>query len=294
MKILDFVKNLTPMFKKRDLVDQMRITVAEVRETTIPVYQEMVKDYATWKFTSSEVTRIIPTFNQIVKKRKGNIVVSILATLENMANIGDKLIPVLEREFEDTQVTKALTYSQTQKIQLVEAIDFVNRYARKFVNYVVVAETTKYDSGNTLEKRLNKAQRLEVETYFTNFCILINAFNQTPSEVLALFDRIPSILVTPENHLNVEATIGRTKLDPLNFNFISANWNPFYLIGLVRNSRNALRYEEAKADLEMIRLRLLNLKSLTNGEPDPVIQREIEYNEERVQALEAKIADLEA
>lgn len=293
MKILDFVKNLAPMFKKRDLVDQLRVSLAELRETTIPAYKDVTQDFAAWKFTSSEVNRIIPTFNQIVKKRKGNLLVSITATLENMSVIGDKLMPTLEKEFEETMVGQALTYSQAQRLQLVQAIDFTNRYARKLVNYIIVAETAKYDLGNTIEKRLTKAQKLEVETYFTNFCMLLNAFNSSPADILALFDRVPNILVTPENHLNVEATMGRVKLDPLNFNFISASWNPFYLIGLLRNSWQAARYEEAKADLEMIRLRILNLKALHGGNPDPVIQREIEYNEERVQKLEAKIADME-
>lgn len=293
MKIQAFIQTLSDVITKRDLLEQLRTTNAELRETTIPLYEAMLTDFAGWQFTSPEVKRMQPTFNTLVKKRKGNLIASVLHILKNTAEISDKLLPILDKQFEEKTAASALTYSKAQKLQLVEAIDFVTRYARKFANYVLIAETAKYDPGNSIKKRLSPKQVNDVELFFTNFCTLLNAFSGTPGDVLIVFESIPNIIVKPEDVANIEAMMGRKKIDPAGFGFINAKLSLAFHVGTWWAERQAKRYDEAKQDLEMVQLNLLNLKRKMAGEPSPALEKEIEACEIRIQNLVNDIEKME-
>jgi hypothetical protein len=293
MDILKYLKSLLPKLSRNTVTDNLRLVSEELNDTTIPLFDSANVDFSNFDFKSKEVVRLLPTFNSLVNKRKGNIITTIDTILKDVSKLSALLLTNIENDFEETIASTGLTCSKAQKLQLTEGIDFVTRYSRKLLNYIIIAETSKYDQGNTIENRLSKVQREYVTKFFSNYCILMNGFAKGGPEVLKIFNSIPNITVTPENIESYKATHGRYSLDPLQFGFIPVSLNPFYHIGMSIAEYQTNRYDEKKEERDLIKLRLINLKNQMNSTPNPKLEQEIEYYEERVQKLELKIEDME-
>lgn len=293
MKFLEFFNSLKPSFSKKTLTENLQSISEELNSYTIPIYENAKTDFHLFKFKSKEVNSLTKRFDLLVKRKKGDMISTIYFALVNISDITNKLIRVIDKDFEANVTNYGLTFSKAQKIQLVEAIDYTTRYSRKLLNYILEAETVNLDDGNALNKRLTPQQIQNVISFFPNYCRLINGFMISPAEILTLFAKIPNILITPESIETQTAMNGKVALDPLSFNLIAAWLNPIYHIGLKLAEYQSRRFEEAKEERDMLNLKLLNLKNLNTGTPDPVIEKEIAYYNNLIQELELNIEDME-
>lgn len=280
---------ISPTIFKRDLVDKLYNISKELTESTIPSYQSANDLFQRWEFKSKEVKRLIPTYQAIVKKRQGNIITTNFAVLKNMVKMVDKMKSQVEKTFEDKTTNTALTYKKAQYLQFIDSCNFYTGYTRELLNYIVVCETGTHDTGTTLNKSLSEAQKSVVESYFNNFCMLTNVFNQEAMHVMKLLEDVPDILIIPENIPMVEAAHGVHKVDPLKMNFIAANKNPFYAKAMRDALLDHQKYEKALEERELLRLRLLNLQHILENTQDPVIEKEIAVYQDRIQKLDFQI-----
>lgn len=294
MKIIDVIRSVIPTIFKRDVNDKLQQLQKELETSTIPILKETTMFFEGKEFRSKEVQRLITPFNRIVQKRQGNIITTIRYTAENIGNIANELKPILERNFKDATSSSGLTYRKAQYLQLIDTAMFFSEYARLFANYIIVAETAEFDPGNTIKKRLTPVQIKKIETEFINFTHATNILNNKLATIIRMLESVPDLIIDEENIGMVEATSGVKTVDPVNFGFISANYNPFYAIQMKMAVNDHAKYERALEQREMIRLRLHNLNKLAAGEPDPYVQKEIELLEEKVQKLDAQIAKTEA
>ena len=69
--------------------------------------------------------------------------------------------------------------------------------------------------------------------------------------------------------------------------------NPIYHIRIRIAEWQAAKYQEAKEERSMVELRLLSLKELKSGKDNARLEQQIEYNQERLSKLTAKIGRME-
>lgn len=284
---------IAPTIYKKDIAETIRSVRKELSEVTLGTYAEADRQFATWDIKSKEIKRLIPTFNALVKKRQGNIITTIHWTLVNIKKMADGIESYIDKNFTDTTVSSVLTYRKGQYLQFIDAMKFYDEYSRMFLNYFIVCETAEHDTGTTIAKSITPAEVKKVINGFSNFCNLTSVFGNDVGSVMRLLEQVPDIIIIPENIEMVESANGKAKMDPLRMGFISANRNPFYAIMTKIALRHHQKYEKAKEERDLLRLRLLNLQRTVEGYPDPAVQKEIAHYENRIAKLTFQIDKVE-
>jgi len=164
----------------------------------------------------------------------------------------------------------------------------------QFLNYVYVCETAQVKDGGIEKVRdaLAPAEQQYIEDNFISFCTAFEVVTESPTEVKKKLSEVPDVSVTDDNIDTLPQTMGAAKLDPLKMNLIGT-WSLFYGLGLLYAEWQAARYKQAKETLKMVQLRKLNLEQVHGGNPNPKVQKEIEYLEQRAKDLQYKITKLE-
>lgn len=293
MSIRDFLRNLLPSFGRDRIIEDCRLTRAEIEETLKPMYGQAAVFLKTWQFKSEEMQDRIDTWKGLVKSNGGNIIVTIDRGLPAMIQNLNDVEELIKQSYGDEVVAAGLTYKKAQLLQFVSTVQFVSRFLVQFMNYVYVCETAQHEDGGTsIRDSLTPAEKQWVEDNFVNFCTAFNVVTDNPSDVKKKLSEVPEVVVTEDNIDTLPQTVGANKLDPLQMNLIGT-WSPLYSVGLLVAEWQAARYKQAKETLKMVQLRKLNLEQVSQGKPNPKVQKEIEYLEGRAKDLQYKIKKME-
>jgi hypothetical protein len=295
--IRDFLRNLLPTFGRDRIIEDCRLTRAEIEETLKPMYGQAAVFLKNWSFKSDEMQDRIETWKGLVKSNGGNIIVTIDRGLPLMVQNLNDVEELIKASIGDEVVTAGLTYKKAQLIQFVTNVQFVSRFLVQFLNYVYVCETAKVENSGITSVRdaLAPAEKAFIEDNFISFCTAFEVVTESPGEVKKKLAEVPDIVVTDDNIDTLPQTMGAAKLDPLKQNLIigTGTWSLWYGVGLLWAEWQAARYKQAKETLKMVQLRKLNLEQVSQGKPNPKVQKEIEYLEQRAKDLQYKITKME-
>jgi hypothetical protein len=293
MKINEFLRRLLPSFGRDRIIEDCRLTRAEIEEVLKPMYGQAAVFLKTWSFKSEEMQDRIDTWKGLVKSNGGNIIVTIDRGLPLMVQNLNDVEELIKSSYGDEVVAAGMTYKKAQLLQFVSTVQFVSRFLVQFLNYVYVCETAQEEQGGTtIRDSLAPAEKQWIEDNFITFCTGFNVVTEKPEEVKKKLSEVPDIVVTEDNQHTLPATMGQHKLDPLQMNLIGT-WSPIYVFGLVVAEWQADRYKQAKETLKLVQLRKLNLEQVHGGKPNPKVQKEIEYLEGRAKDLQYKIKKME-
>ena len=295
MDISKYVKSILPGFEKDRVTEDIRVTRSEIKDVLVPAYAGADKAMKSWKFRSEAMGLRIETWNSLVKfGGSANIVCTINKGIPLMLENLDGIESLINRTYSEDVMATGLTYLKAQMLQFVECLVFVSKYARRFLNYVYVYETSMLEgfSGDVADS-LSPAEIQWIEANFVNFCTAFNIVVGEPHKVEAALKDIPDIVITDENAKTIPATMGIGKVDPFQMRFIPVILNPFYHIGIRVAEWQAKRYKAAQEELRLLQLRKLNMERLQQNKPDVKLTKEIQYLESRIQGLNYDIAKME-
>ena len=295
MKILNFIAGLLPSFSKSRVIEDIRITRNEIKETTEPAYESAASLFTGWQFKSEQMKEMIEVFNRMVKRHgSDNMIVTISKGFKEIIENLNTVEKFIDKAYGEEISSNGITYYKAQILQLAETIGFVSKYARKFLVYVYVCETNALNTEQTgFDSALTPAEIKWIEEGFISFCTAFGITSNTSQTVKHVLEDIPDVIVTQDNVDTLAATIGSIKIDPLEMNLIPISLNPIYRIGMIVAEWQASRYKASKEEMKLLELRKLNLEKLSAGKPDAHLQKEIEYMETRIQSLNFKIAKME-
>jgi hypothetical protein len=250
--------------------------------------------FKTWKFKNPQLEAQMATFSRMVKSHgHDNAIVTISKgwknILENLQDVED----LAKRAFNNEIAGGGLTYMKANVLQFVEALAFVSKFSRKFLNYAYVCETAEIDSNTSVAESLTPAELDWLAVNLLSFCQAFNIVAGNPVVVRKQMADIPDINITPENIDTVGEAVGHAKIDPFRMSLIPIWMNPVYHIGMAVAEYQASRFKAAKEELRLVELRKLNLEKLSAGTPDAQVQKEINYLESRIQGLNFKISKME-
>lgn len=296
MKIAKYLSSLLPSFGRDQVLEDIRITHAEIKEFTQPSYESAAQLFKSWKFKSKVLEAQIATFGRMVPSAGRENIVGVIAKswkpiLENLDDVKD----MVQRTYGEEVGGLGLTYLKANLLQFTECCAFVSKYARKLLVYIYVCETAEYEEGSTkVAESLTPAEMEWIAVNFVSFCTALNIASGNPVQVKKQMADIPDIVVTSENAETLPATIGERKTDPFKMKLIPIVMNPIYHVGMFVAEWQANRYKAAKEEVKLLELRRLNLEKLHAGKPDAHVQKEIAYMEGRIQKLNYQIAKMEA
>lgn len=293
MRLSDFISSILPRLRKDEVLEDLRITAGELANVVTPAYVDANKYLKSSKFDSPEAQEAIKTFyrNYKADRTNKNIVVEIHDRLPNLLKnlqfVSDQNDDLLERDI----LKDGLTAKKAILLRAAEQLSFISRYSIDLLNYLLVVETLK--KGGQAERAAPIIEKKLIDNV-VNFGRLLAVYGKDPEDFVEVFDTLPEVVVNEKTYAALAAAYSADKLDPMETLLMSGfEANPIYHIRLVVAEWQADRYKVYKDKKRMLELRLLQLKMLDDKNPDPKIEREIEYIQNRIEGLEFKMAKME-
>ncbi|MAP22772.1 MAG: hypothetical protein CL582_17735 [Alteromonadaceae bacterium] len=294
MKIAKYVNSLLPRFDRGDLLRNLEGLEKELSEYTLPSYADAAPLLADFEFKDDMVKDFQRAFEKSVDTRlRGNhieVTHFLLKKVHKNVGVTKRLT---EKFFSRDIVKSSLTYGKAQLLQVAEAYDFINRYARKWLIYTLGVETQMYRQNSMVGKEMTPAEIKWLEANGRLFLDLINRLAVDSKELESAIEGIPDIEIDEETVDAVIANTGATKLDPMRVGVHGVILNPVYHIRMAIAEWQVSRYEAAKEERKMLEYQILDLQHAKDGKNDPKIEKAIEYTRDRITKLNRKIAKME-
>ena len=296
MKISQYVKKLLPSLEKSALLDDIDTTAQELEEQTIPAYQSTVGSNlftSRQRFHSPWVQKRDSEFQRSVRgKTRGNMIEQTNAMLSLVKPRLDFIRKAVEG-MDDIQ-RDGMSYRTAGILRTYQAMRFFSEYSRKLLLMVYAYETPDEITENN-RFPYSKAEILEIEQQFTDFMRVAQVISRYGHDIDKIVDKTPDITIDVNDERGAAATVGRSNLDPLQFNLttVFGMTNPIWFVQSGIAEYQANRYKRAQEEKRSLELRLIQMKQLAQGEQDAALQQQIEYQETRLHRLNKKLEDME-
>lgn len=301
MKLINYITSLLPVFGQSQVLESLRITRGN--------YAEMIGElssteayFKTIKFKSQEARDFTSTYNSLVKDRGGsaNFVTHFIDSIPTIIKNLDFIEAMVTGSLEANIAGRGITYRTATLLQLVEALEFVGRYAVKMMNHIYIAEVNAEREGSKTENTeltppLEQAELEWIQEGLIPYCVAISAVTKNAGDVEKMINEIPEIIVSDTNYTTLSRTLGESKIDPMNFEATRGfRFNPIYHIKMVRAENAHQRYLETKHTLQILKLRKLQLEKARSGKSDARLEREIAALQSRIAETSQLIAEMES
>lgn len=289
MQFTKYLGSLLPTFSRDQLNEDLDTVADELRAHVIPPYKTAAKEFGSDKFYSPGAQAADDIFNKKLDyKYKGNHISGILQSLENADMQINVLQAMIDTEFAIDITSAGLNTLRVNILQLVEIMSFVTRYARRHLNYLLVCETNNH-TGKDLKDSFSTGELDWLTAGRDAFITGLNILSLPAKEIETKFKEIPNVLVNADSIETTQTLLGKAKTDPFGMRFIPLMLNPIYHIRIRVAEYQAAKYREAQEERGIIELRLLLLKEQRNGKENAKIEKQIDYNEGRLQKLVFKV-----
>jgi hypothetical protein len=289
-----FVQSLLPTFKRSRVLTDIRTTRSDF-ERLQPLYDEAATTFANWKFKNPLVKERLEQFGEIVKGRDSdNALVHIAKNIPTILKNLDAVESLAEKVLTDNIVGAGLNYKQAVLLRYVDATFLVAKYARTLLGFVMAYESAEFKENSIdPDESITKAERAYLVKQGLDFCRAYAAIIGAPTQTLDKLNDVPEIEINKSDTAFVASSQG-DRVDPFRMGFVATNANPIYFVRMLVAEWEHKRFQETKADVQLLELRLLQMKKLQKGQPDASLERQITYMENRVQKLRAELADVES
>lgn len=293
MNILEFSRSLLPDFTRARILEDIEITRRELNEATLPPYRTAEDLFGKKKLLSTYSQTFESVFDRDVKiNHKGNFIVGIYETLENMVENIDMVERLVHKRFASDVIKDAMTIFKLNLLQYVEMMSFVVKYARRLLIVVLTAEVNAANKENEMDGILDsEIQYLAAGR--DSFNRGIRVMSDKKKTVEDRFDSIPEIGANDDAIQMANATAEPLDLDPFAFGLIPLGLNPIYHVRLAISEWQAKRYRTAEEESRMLEFRLLQLQEIAKGNKDAALQQQIEYNQNRLNKLRYSLKEME-
>lgn len=290
-----FVGNLTSSYERGRLLDSVASTREMLTDSTVPAYTEAVQ-FGAFKGLTPFKSAPIKNFNAMYMRevdRKHNFISANAIILARLSDEFAELAVAVDKHFAARHnPTIAMTYQQITFMRLIEQVRFVARYSRRVLNFAYMCETPELFKQFGKPDQLPKGERKWLEENAIGYCRAMALLSAPMSEILAKIQAMPDVVYDPTQEDNVAAVVGARKIDPLAMGYIPVISAGIWAIGSRWVEYQAGELEEARAERELVQLRLSQLKAAQAGNFDAATERVIKVQQERLDELTFKIVDL--
>ena len=304
MKALSFLNSLLPSFGKQTVLEDIRQTRNVLMSVTIPSYENAMRLFGTRKLANATLQKDWESFRRQVKGAQGaNTIAAIEKTFKSMLSTLELVEKLVEKDYADDIEGTGVTYYKAAVLQMLESIGFAADYSLKYLNYVIIVETSEIYPGDDDEDEakevadvagaLTPAELRFINERFNDFCTIMATLSKPTDKIKIDFEAIPDITITATGDSVITSTVGQAKTDPFAHGFIPIAMNPIYHIRMRVADWQHNRYEMAKAEKQILELRKLKMEKALAGKKDAALEQQIEYTQKRIDNLNIQIRKVE-
>lgn len=296
MFLLDFIKTLIPVLNKSDVLEDVRVTKAELESTVIPSINQASENIKIIKLKAPKNKELVNVFfrNYSLSNSSKNILAEIALKLPVVLQ---NLVEVEKTFDEDTGkdiITDGVTNKKAIMLRAIEQISFLSRFTMDLL--VVLYNNEALDSGIDMEESIEvpKIVNDRVTRNMGLYAILLSIYGDSKFTFDKRIANMPDVVLNETTSASVLSVYGAKNLDPINSPLVMGfDYNPIYHIRLLVAEWQASRYQSMKDKKKMLELRLLHLKLLEDKKSDPKIEKEISYIQSRVDSIEYSMTKME-
>lgn len=277
-----YVGKLLPSLNKTSILEDLRLA-----HTTFSDCQDAYKralDKMGGKFTEDSLNELSKTYAAMAGGSGKNILANVYSSIPTVLESIELLETVVSGELEDVIATQGLNYKKATLIQLTDSLVFASRMTVKILKYCTFMELNAVSVENNIEPSpIGEFEVFEASNITNNlqsYASVISAMSGTKSMAERL-EKIPDILVTGTDFGVLKNTVGARTLEPFDLrpgkgNTNNFTWSPFYQYKMSRLVTKTQRAEEAKNELQVVRMQLYQMENAQRGREDAGTQQQIE------------------
>lgn len=291
MKLTTFLQSLLPMLKKDSVLEDLRITKSELDKTVVPTYEAATDHFKVNKIASKDTLVLVDTFYRIYDLSKSNkqssVVAEIFSKLPSLSANIDTIAASCEDILGEDILNDNLSAKRAVLVRAAEHVSVLVKLLVDFLTVVYYNEAMVYSKANADTIGVSAKTLQRVKDRMPDMARLLGMYGQDAKVFKERYSTVPDVIINVKTSAALQAVYREDKLDPMP-SALSSNFegNPIYHIRLVIAEWQANRYKANKDKKKMLELRLLYLQSLAEESPDPQLEREIEYIQNRIDKLE--------
>lgn len=296
MKPINYLKSLLPSFTRVTALEDCRMTRLEITTVTHPAYESALRLFSSRKFESPELLADFEVFKRQVRGPSApNTIVAIERSFKNLVTILDKIEEIINTNYGEEIAGAGMTYYKTAVLQMLETVGFASKYARRYLNYVLVVETSYMEDpqgealANDLGAAIVPAEVRYLKENFITFCSVMSNLIKPVATLESQLQQIPDVVITDDNSKTLPHTAGESKIDPFSHGFIPVFLNPIYHVRMRVAEWQVDRLNNAKEEKKLLELRKLKMERAASGKKDASLDKQIDYIQGRIENLDAEI-----
>lgn len=292
MQLEQFIKNMVPLMRRGDLLEDLDASVKIIREVSLPIYERgKFLDRHKWKDRRNQEFQ--KYWEQADRANKGNWVPATRAALENILKTSEVVSRMIQRSMADETYAQAMSYFKATLVQYSTYVSFFSRYANEQLNCAAALEALAINPRADVSEPKPADQRWLVENRKA-FCMLNRIMSMNDRELKRELNKVPDTVIDVDQLGYQVELLGKTKTDPLRMGFIPVAYNPILWVRTKIADFTHDRYEAALEQRTTVEMRLANLQAMSNGsDPDPNIEKQIAYRQDQLTKLNRKISEYE-
>lgn len=291
MNILAFVQSLPSVLERRDLIKIMDQLAVEYDDTVGPIVSDMSEAFRGVQLKSNLAKRMDMVMHRYVNYT-GSSLDLILSTLVNVRSSFEIIRKDIRSVFSVSFTNTNLSFDKANVLKFIEALAFYIRYARKYMLFLIAAETSQL--GKSTPAKWTAAESEWIDTNMDQFAGLYVAMAMPPSQFKARLNGASNAQVEEATFQVAQQSLGTNKIDPLEMAGFSPRMNPLMLMGRFIAEMQVERYNAAKEEYYGIQLRLQEMRDIVAGQgTNPMIQKQIQQYEKRASEYEFEMAKIQ-
>lgn len=298
MSLFAFVKKLLPRVDRTSVAEDLRTTEKEIQNVAIPSWEAAVEFFKLNKPKSQEMESLRTAFYHEFDLRgavkSSNLVQEIQKRLNYLLENVVYAQELLDSEVERDIITSGLTARKALILRTASNLSMISRYLPALLNYLYMAEAKAVNKSLEEGLQISKAEVKWVENHFKVFANLFSKYGIPKKEFEKYLKKTPDIYVGGQAGEIAATGITSGTVDPFEeLGMAGFVGNPIYRVRMVIAKWQNDRYESAKAKKRQLELRLLYLKSQTEGEENAQLVNEIDRLQARIEKYDSYLREVE-
>lgn len=289
----DYIATI-PGFSRESALEDYAVTVRELNETTVhslELFQEMLQKQ---RGNVKAITDFDANYRRGVKDAGSTKATEhILKVLKANAALSGDVEDQLNKAIPKNADAAALDYKAANLLQYTQAVSFATKFVRKlYLRFTSDVLDSMPKASVPFASGVSKPDMAWLNANFATFYAVMQSLSLAAKNFKQAMHQVPELNIALSDYDALYQTQG-TKIDPFQMGLISPRFNPIYRLRLAYTDWQLSRYNAAKAERQALEHRIQALRDSQDGKPNPKLEQVIEYETDRLQTLNYKIAKYE-
>ena len=284
LNITGYIQKLVGKIQSTDVIKLLEDSLDNLEELNT-LTQEMVKSKGPLTtLKNSESKRLEKAYLSNIQNSERTFITDAAKRLPLVIDNGKEIIGLIKSDFPSLIIRSGLTSKQAVLIRATNHYAIMSQSLGDALLFLFSSEANDHD-------KMTKAFKDNVNASASSLAKLISTY--ADKQIVKSLESSVDVIITEENEGVLMSTYNIKEIDPVNSLVISNFFNPFAAFRMMQAEYQVKKYKENKEKIKVIQLRQQHLIGRRNNEENASLEKEIAYNQERLEKLQYECKQLE-